>query len=114
MQLMALPVTYGVNRTPQYGPMQALYFTASLSAPDCRQAPNALVVQSPEQVEVTLNFNALEVQLGSNGDLQPGRNEQRPDRDGRDPAGRPPATRVGGYPFSLTTPGRAIALTLNS
>ncbi len=113
MQLMALPVTYGVNRTPQYGPMQALYFTASLSAPDCRQAPNALVVQSPEQVEVTLNINALEIQLGSTAVFSLAQTSSgQPVMVATLLEGRL-QTLVGGYPVSLVTPGRALALTLN-
>ena len=50
---------------PGRAPMQAVYFTTGLGAPACHQAPNALVVQSPTGVEVTLRINDLDVLLGS-------------------------------------------------
>ncbi len=49
----------------QIGPMQAFYFTTGLGAPTCNEAPDALIVQSTERAEVTLNINELEIRLGS-------------------------------------------------
>lgn len=47
-------------------PMQAFYFRTGLSQPVCEDAPpNALVVQGPENVVVTLNVNGAEVRLAS-------------------------------------------------
>lgn len=48
-----------------YGPMQAFYFTTGLGAPDCQEAPNALVVQNPTLADITLNINELDVTIGS-------------------------------------------------
>lgn len=49
----------------RYGPMQAFYFNAGFGEPTCAEAPNALVVQSPEQVRVAFSINGMEVTLGS-------------------------------------------------
>ncbi len=62
--LASLPIIID-SSVPRYGPMQAFYLTTGLGEPGCREAPNALVVQSPQEVEVTLNVNGLEVALGS-------------------------------------------------
>jgi len=63
--LADLPITYGPNTPPRYGPMQAFYFTTGMGAPACHEAPNALVVQSPNGVPVALNVNGLDIQFGS-------------------------------------------------
>ncbi len=60
-----LPVTFGEDVGPRYGPMQAFYFTTSLAGPSCDEAPDALVVQSPEGLEVAFNINGMDVTLGS-------------------------------------------------
>lgn len=65
LALANLPVTYGPEVAPRYGPMQAFYFSTGLGAPACREAPNALLVQSPQQFHVTLSVNQLEIQIGS-------------------------------------------------
>jgi uncharacterized protein YgiM (DUF1202 family) len=61
--LAALPIRDAT--APAYGPMQAVYFSTGLGDPACNEAPNALVVQSPAGVEVTLSINDLEVTLSS-------------------------------------------------
>ena len=114
MLLMALPVTYAQQAITHYGPMQAVVFSSGLSAPDCQQAPSAMIVQSPQQMEVTLAINALEIQIGSRIVVA-----TAPTDDGQGQAmilgllqGHL-QTRVNGYPVSLTQPGQAIAVTLN-
>jgi uncharacterized protein YraI len=61
--LAALPIRDAT--APAYGPMQAVYFSTGLGDPACAEAPNALVVHSPEGTEVTLQINDLDVTLGS-------------------------------------------------
>ncbi|MBN1286166.1 MAG: SH3 domain-containing protein [Anaerolineae bacterium] len=63
--LARLPVTAGENAVPTYGAMQAFHFKAGLGLPACEQAPNGLVVQSPEGVQVTFSINGMQVTLGS-------------------------------------------------
>lgn len=46
-------------------PMQAFYFTTGLGAPSCQDAPNALVIQGPENVKVNLNINGADIEIGS-------------------------------------------------
>lgn len=60
-----LPVTFGDNLPPRYGPMQAFYFSSGLAGPACNEAPDALVVQSPSGIEVALEINELQVEIGS-------------------------------------------------
>ncbi len=60
--LDALPVSD--SRSP-YGPMQSFYFTTGLGQPACQEAPDALLVQSPDDVTVTFAINGLEVSIGS-------------------------------------------------
>jgi hypothetical protein len=60
-----LPVTYGEGIGPRYGPAQAFRFNTGLGGVTCLDAPNALVVQSPEGIEITFNINGLDVRIGS-------------------------------------------------
>ncbi len=60
-----LPVTFGENLPPRYGPMQAFYFSSGLAGPTCNEAPDALVVQSPSGIEVALEINELQIEIGS-------------------------------------------------
>lgn len=48
-----------------YTPMQAFYFDTGLGTTSCEDAPNALLVQGPENIEVALNVNGAEVNVGS-------------------------------------------------
>ncbi len=109
----ALPVTYGPNAVPRYGPMQAFYLSTGFAGPTCNEAPNALMVQSTELAEVELNVNELEIHIGSTIALVtvdlPGGGQALVAilLDGH------LRTTVNGVPISLTTPGQAIAVTLN-
>ena len=57
-----LPVSEG--RSP-YGPMQRFYFTTGLGEPACHEAPDALLIQSPDGAPVTLAVNDLPLTIGS-------------------------------------------------
>ncbi len=46
-------------------PLQAMYFRTGLGAPECAQAPSAMLVRSPDGVAVALTINDLAVQLSS-------------------------------------------------
>lgn len=46
-------------------PMQAFYFTTGTGNPACKQAPDALVIQSPERLSVNLSVNGATVRIGS-------------------------------------------------
>ncbi len=49
----------------EVGPMQAFYFTTGVGNPNCVDSPNALVIQSPQGVEVELTVNGANVSLAS-------------------------------------------------
>jgi uncharacterized protein YraI len=57
-----LPVSEG--RSP-YGPMQRFYFTSGLGEPACHEAPDVLLIQSPDGAPVTLAVNDLPLTIGS-------------------------------------------------
>lgn len=46
-------------------PMQVFYFTTGTGNPTCRQAPDALVIQSPKRLPVNLTINGMTVTIGS-------------------------------------------------
>lgn len=46
-------------------PMQAFYFTTSVSAPICNQAPDVLTIHAPENVTVDLTVNGANIRVGS-------------------------------------------------
>lgn len=46
-------------------PMQAFYLRTNIGNVECEEAPNALVVQGPQRMQVQLNVNGAEVRLGS-------------------------------------------------
>lgn len=46
-------------------PMQAFYLRTNIGNIECEEAPNALVVQSPQRMQIQLNVNGAEVRLGS-------------------------------------------------
>jgi uncharacterized protein YraI len=60
--LKTLPVT---DAAVHYGPMQAFYFTARPGELGCKEAPSALILQSPQNISVMLNINGIELHLGS-------------------------------------------------
>ena len=55
----------GREGVPAFSPMQAVYFAAGLGRPACHAAPSALVIQSPQGMEVALRINDLDVTIGS-------------------------------------------------
>ncbi len=57
----ALPVITSESRTP----MQAFLFRTGLGQPSCSQAPNQVLIQGPENTEVTLNVNGADIVVGS-------------------------------------------------
>ena len=57
----ALPVLTAESRTP----MQAFLFRTGLGQPSCSQAPNQVLIQGPENTEVTLNVNGADILVGS-------------------------------------------------
>src|SRR5664279_217156 len=59
--LTTLPV-YGPNAQ---APMQAFYFRTGISGTSCTEAPNALVVQGPQNLTVNLNANGANMRIGS-------------------------------------------------
>lgn len=62
----ALPVLDDQPHTP----MQAFYFESGVGASPCNEAPNALIVQGPENVVVDLNVNGMDVRLTSGAMLR--------------------------------------------
>ncbi len=111
----ALPVTYGPNAAPRYGPMQAFYLSTGFGSPTCNEAPDALVVNNTELAEVTLNVNGLEVHLGSTVVFTVY----------TDPATGQSylyfvlihghlRTTLNGVPISLDRPGQGVIITLNA
>lgn len=61
----SLPVVTDKINTP----MQAFYFTTGIGATDCLEAPNLLVIQSPENLTVNLTVNGAEFSMGSTAAL---------------------------------------------
>ncbi len=61
--LAGLPVID--DSAPRFAPMQAFYFNSQSGDLACNQAPNALIIQSPENLSVFLNINGLEIRIGS-------------------------------------------------
>jgi hypothetical protein len=46
-------------------PMQSFYFQSGISSTQCVDAPNALVVQGPQNLTVDINANGADIRLGS-------------------------------------------------
>jgi hypothetical protein len=59
--LGSLPVISEESRTP----MQAFQFRTGLGPLSCAEAPSALVIQGPEDVQVSITANGVDVTLGS-------------------------------------------------
>ncbi len=53
-----------------FNPMQAFYLRTGIGRPDCLQAPDTLMVQSPENLVVDLTVNGVEIRVGSTIFLQ--------------------------------------------
>ncbi len=56
-----------VDAAPQYGPMQAFYFSTGDDGDICPEAPGSgILIQTPEGVaEITLLINEIDIQIGS-------------------------------------------------
>jgi hypothetical protein len=51
-------------------PMQAFYLRTGIGQPECEDVPrDALLVQGPENIEITITVNGVNIQLGSSGAL---------------------------------------------
>ncbi|MEQ8674084.1 MAG: LysM domain-containing protein [Aggregatilineales bacterium] len=59
--LDTLPVFSSTTRTP----MQSFYFTTGFGQPDCNEAPNVVSVQSPDNLQVDLTVNGVDIRIGS-------------------------------------------------
>lgn len=59
--LSELPVLSELTRTP----MQAFYFSTGTGASSCNEAPNSLMVQGPNSLEVAINANGVDIAIGS-------------------------------------------------
>lgn len=60
-QLDTLPVLDDILQTP----MQTFYFTTGIGNPECQQAPDAVLIQSPRGVSASLTINESEITLSS-------------------------------------------------
>jgi hypothetical protein len=59
--LEVLPVISDVNRTP----MQAFYFSTGTGISNCNEAPDSLMIQGPNSLEVAINANGVDINIGS-------------------------------------------------
>jgi hypothetical protein len=59
--LAELPVISDVNRTP----MQAFYFSTGSGVSTCNEAPDSLMIQGPNSLEVAINANGVDINIGS-------------------------------------------------
>lgn len=59
--MTALPVV----DTMHYSPMQAFYLTTGLGQSACMEAPDVLLIQGPENYEITLSVNGAILEMGS-------------------------------------------------
>lgn len=55
---------------PPFSPMQAFYLRPQFSGVQCSDAPNGVLVQSPDDVKVQITVNEVQIQLGSTIFLQ--------------------------------------------
>jgi hypothetical protein len=113
--LADLPITYGTDIEPRYGPMQSFYFTTGLAGPLCNEAPDALVVQTPDGIEVAFNINNLDVRIGSTvafTTVEAGDGSGRRVMIGVLFEGRM-EIMLNGQLIVLDTPGQSFAITLN-
>ncbi len=49
----------------QYSPMQAFYLTTGLGQAACKEAPDVLLIQGPQDYEITLSVNGAILEMGS-------------------------------------------------
>lgn len=59
--LAELSIISETNRTP----MQAFYFSTGAGASNCNEAPDSLMIQGPNSLEVAINANGVDINIGS-------------------------------------------------
>jgi len=59
--LAELPVASDSNKTP----MQAFYFSTGAGISTCNEAPDSLMIQGPNSLEVAINANGVDINIGS-------------------------------------------------
>lgn len=59
--LANLPILSDDNRTP----MQAFYFSTGTGASICNEAPDSLMIQGPNSMQVEINANGIDINIGS-------------------------------------------------
>ena len=59
--LSELPIINDTNRTP----MQAFYFSTGAGVSTCNEAPDSLMIQGPNSLEVAINANGVDINIGS-------------------------------------------------
>jgi len=59
--LSVLPVVSRETRTP----MQSFLFRTGIGQPECAEAPDSVVIQGPQNLEVSLNVNGADINIGS-------------------------------------------------
>ncbi len=72
-EIQNLPVVDDTVRTP----MQSFYFSTGLGNADCQEAPDAVVIQSPQGVQVNMEINDAEISLGSTVVLETDTNQSQ-------------------------------------
>jgi LysM repeat protein len=70
VDIAALPIID--PNAPPFSPMQAFYLRPQFSGLQCSDAPNGVLVQTPDNVKVQLTVNEVQIQLGSTVFLQLG------------------------------------------
>lgn len=54
-----------VIESGQFTPMQAFTFSTGIGQPVCSQAPDSIMIQGPENIDVTINANGADITIGS-------------------------------------------------
>ncbi len=54
-----------VIESGQFTPMQAFSFRTGIGQPVCSRAPDSLVIQGPNNIDVTINANGVDINIGS-------------------------------------------------
>lgn len=54
-----------VIESGQFTPMQAFTFSTGIGQPVCNRAPDSIMIQGPENIDVTINANGADITIGS-------------------------------------------------
>lgn len=54
-----------VIQSGQFTPMQAFTFSTGIGQPVCSRAPDSIMIQGPEDIDVTINANGADITIGS-------------------------------------------------